>query len=247
MKKILTIDGFIYPNEERKLECINTLRWNSNIFDKIFIMAENKNNEDYWNTVINNYKIKNILVKNTDIPHPTCKQQYDFCNQNSTAKDLKFFANIDTIYTKDITKLEKLNLNNKFITFTNRSMRNSGGSYKVEDGDPLDIFNKTLELTSFGWDSYDKNSSLIRVAHCGWGWKDLKEMPEYGAMLGKPGGENKLLRQVRSCEYQVISAALICPTYHNHRSDVRTERYNERIDYAGGSGEISENEIVESI
>lgn len=245
MKKILTVDGFIYNNEERITECKNTFRWNSNLFDAIYIMCEDLNQFAFWTNVVDEYKLFNVYPEITNIQRPSCKQQMDFCNTKGDSNTLRFFANIDTLYTDSINKLKNYNFENTFFTFSNRAMRNYNGEYKPMEGDPLDVFNKTLSLDFTKFDYYSKEKpGPICVAHCGWAWIGIKETPEMGAYLGKPGGENRLLRQVRAGGYQVRSAAIICPTYHNHRSDIRTERYNERIDDAWGDGAISANEIL---
>lgn len=245
MKKILTVDGYMYDSDERKIECINTFRWNSKLFDSIYIMCEDTTQFDYWNNIKYAYNLANVITELTGIARPSCKQQMDFCNTKGCDNTLRFFANIDTIFTESINKLDIYDFEDTFFTFSNRAMRNYNGEYKPMEGDPLDVFNKTLYLDITKFDSYtNERPGPICVAHCGWAWKGIKITPEMGAYLGNPGGENKLLRQARAGGYQVKSAAIICPTYHNHRSDVRTERHDVRIDHAYGDGEISHHEII---
>jgi hypothetical protein len=125
-------------------------------------------------------------------------------------------------------------------------MRNFNNEYKPMDGDPLDVFNKTgyLDMNPKLWNNHQQSGGVWQVAHCGWGWIDKKQMPEYDAFLGNPGGENLLLNQVRDAGYLVRSAAVICRTFHNHRSDIRTERHHQRIASATDKGFITLDECL---
>jgi hypothetical protein len=246
MRKILTVDGFVYNSQERMTECSNTLIWNSNLFDEIHVMCENDLFKNFYQSLIKDKDIKNIKVHLTNKERPTCKDQIDFCNSVADDQDFKFFANLDTTFSEDLSKLKNYNFDQTFITFSNRAMRNHNNTYLPMDGDPLDVFNKTgyLNMDPTLWNNHSKEGGVWQVAHCGWAWIDKKQIPEYNAMLGNPGGENVLLRQVRAAGYKVRSAAVICRTFHNHRSDVRTDRHYNRIGGADGAGFISLDECL---
>lgn len=246
MRKILTVDGFVYNSEERMTECRNTILWNSKYFNEIHIMCENEKFKNFYDSIVKNHGKNNIHCHLTNIQRPSCKMQFDFCNSVASDTDLKFFSNLDTTFSEDINKLHSYNLENTFITFSNRAMRNFNGEYRPMEGDPLDIFNKTLELDTSDnlWQKYEHTGGVWQVAHCGWAWISKKNMGEYGAYLGNPGGENLLLHQVRDAGYAVRSAAVICRTFHNHRSDVRTERHQQRVAHAEGKGFINLGECL---
>jgi hypothetical protein len=246
MRKILTVDGFVYNSEERMQECRATTIWNSKLLDEIHIMCENEKYKDFYDGIIHENKICNVFTHITNKSRPSCKDQFDFCNSIASDNDLKFFSNLDTTYCSDITKLDSYDLADTFITFSNRAMRNFNGQYQPMDGDPLDVFNKTLELDMSDnlWQKYEHTGGVWQVAHCGWAWITKKSMPEYNAFLGNPGGENILLHQVRDSGYKVKSAAVICRTFHNHRSDIRTERHSHRVGGAEGKGFINLSECL---
>jgi hypothetical protein len=53
MKKIQVIDGFKYNTLERSEEIFNSIKWNSKIFDTIFILCENSEYYEHYKVLEN--------------------------------------------------------------------------------------------------------------------------------------------------------------------------------------------------
>ena len=228
MKKILSIDGFRYNSEERLREIKNTLEWNSKFFDVIHVWCQE--NEDYLK--FKEYDSEKICVHNLNRTEMiSMKQLYDFTNEVSNDEDFKFFTNSDTTFGEEIINFECED--NTFLLFTNRSMRDpsigqSPEGYKHSDNDGLKMFN-TQKILDRNWFMNDETiRSFVPCAHCGWAWKTKKFIAESGCFLGNQGGENCFLNKIYEAGFKPKSAAIRYPTYHNHRTNERTQRHNHR-------------------
>ena len=65
MNKIQVVDGYKYSTKERSEEIFNTIKWNSQIFDKIFILCEN---EQYFNHYL---FLQNDVIRVTNTTPPS--------------------------------------------------------------------------------------------------------------------------------------------------------------------------------
>jgi hypothetical protein len=242
MARIQIVDGFKYATKERNEEIFNTIRWNSKVFNKIFILCENQEYFEHYSPLQNDV----VRVVNTNKNSFISMQHlFNFVNQNSLPEDIKFISNIDSIYTEDFLTLD---VENDYIySFTNRSMRNpnvNGGkdhhSYVREKNDGLNLFNRDGVLDK-NWFMSDEEISYTywQVAVCGWAWKSVKPLSyEKECFQCYPQAEQCMMHCFRNSGYNLKSAAIKYPTYHNHGSNEKTE--NNRRGTMGFGGEINE-------
>lgn len=229
MKRVLSIDGFRYRTEERLKEIKNTLLWNSKFFDTIHIWCQETADYDAFVE----FNSENIVVHNLNREKMiSMKELYDFTNEVTENDDYKFFANSDTTFGEEIKNYECGD--DWFILFTNRSMRDPNvgqkpEAYKLSENDGLVLFNrdKILDKNWFQDDSTIKRFAIN--AHCGWSWKTKKIIEEGDCFLGYRGGENCFLSRVLDAGYSPKSGVLKYPTYHNHRTSEKTERFQVQV------------------
>jgi hypothetical protein len=229
MKKILSIDGFRYKSEERLNEIKNTLRWNLQFFDEIHIWCQEELDYESFLDCKNN---KTFLYNLKRVSNISMRELYNFTNSVADNNTFKFFANSDTIFGEEINNYECED--NWFILFTNRAMRNPelGQTHELgyvkSDNDGLMLFNRDGILDT-NWFHKDETTLKVNstVAHCGWSWKTIKEMnSKFDCFLGTQGGENCFLSQILAAGFEPKAGVIKYPTYHNHRTDERTERHN---------------------
>jgi hypothetical protein len=236
MKKILGIDGFKYLTDERLFEIYKTLEWNSRIFDIVLVFCQTK--EDY--NAFKKYNSEKIKVFDLNCDRISMQKLYTMVNENSDENDFKFFANSDTVFGEEFLNVSIDD--DVFMLLTNRGMINEDGKYIKSEDDALMFFNNHLILDKNKFDGNDSVSRRMHHAMCGWGWKTPKPMSnKFTCFLGNPGGENCFLREIRATGFLPKSGALIYHTYHNHRTDERTERFLTRIDNGLGDGELKIN------
>jgi len=242
MAKIQVIDGYKYNTEERSQEIFNTIKWNSKVFDKIFILCEKIEYFEHYE-FLNNEVIKVInLNKNEFI---SMQDMFEFININSLPEDIKFISNLDGIYSEKFKELEVEE--DCVYSFTNRSMRNpniNGGkdhtSYVREENDGLNIFNRDGVLDP-NWFMSDEELSFRywMNAVCGWAWKTIKPLTyERKCFQCYSQAEQCMMDTFRNSGYRLKSAAFKFPTYHNHGSNEKTENNNHRT--MGFYGAINE-------
>jgi len=226
MKRILSIDGFRYKTKERLDEIKNTLIWNSKFFDTIHIWCQE--NADY--EAFKEFDSEKIIVHNLNRDKMiSMKELYDFTNEVSNDDDYKFFANSDTTFGEKIVNYECDE--NMFILFTNRSMRDPNigqthDAYKLSENDGLVLFNRDGIIDKTWFQDDDSIRPYALNAHCGWSWKSKKPIEEGGCYLGYQGGENCFLSQIINAGFDPKAGVTKYPTYHNHRTSEKTERFN---------------------
>jgi hypothetical protein len=238
MAKIQIVDGFKYQTKERSDEIFNTIKWNSKIFDKIFILCENQEYYEHYSFLEND----TIRVINTQKESLISMQDmFDFINRNSLPEDIKFLSNLDSIYTE---KFLNFDVEDDYIySFTNRSMRNpnvNGGkdhnSYVREENDGLILFNKDSILDP-SWFMSDEEIAQVywQNAVCGWAWKTVKQLSfNQGCFQCYPQAEQCMMNTFRKSGYKLKSAAIKFPTYHNHGSNEKTEKNHQKgMPYGG--------------
>jgi len=242
MAKIQVIDGFKYQTKERSEEIFNTIKWNSKIFDKIYILCENQEFFEHYFFLQNDV----IRVINTN-KNGLISMQYmfDFVNNNSLSTDIKFISNLDSIYTE---KFHELDVEDNYVySFTNRSMRNPNvnegrdhHSYVREENDGLVMFNRDGNLDPNWFMRNDEISHVYwQVAVCGWAWKSVKPLSfDKECFQCYPQAEQCMMHCFRNSGYNLKSAAIKYPTYHNHGSNEKTE--NNRRGSMGFGGQIHE-------
>ena len=232
MKKILSIDGFRYKTKERLDEIKNTLMWNSKFFDTIHIWCQE--NSDY--DAFKEFDSEKIAVHNLDRENMiSMKELYDFTNEVSNDEDYKFFANSDTTFGEEIINYSCED--NWFILFTNRSMRDpiigqNANGYQLSENDGLILFNKDLIIDKTWFQDDDSIRNYAVNSHCGWSWKSKKLMGEGNCFLGTQGGENCFLTKIFESGFDPKVGVIKYPTYHNHRTNEKTERFDKIV---GGS------------
>jgi len=240
MSKIQILDGFKYNTEKRNDEIFNTIKWNSNIFDKIYVLCENSDYYKHYQTLQSN--VIEVINLNRD-GFVSMQEMVEFVNDKSKHDDIKFLSNLDSIFTSQINELDVED--GCVYTFTNRSMRNPNinngighESYIREDNDGLILFNRDNILDP-NW--FMKNSELVvywQNAVCGWVWKEIKELVyDKKCFQCYPQAEQCLMKTFRDTGYNLKSASIKYPTYHNHGSNEKTEN-NEH--YSGYIGIINE-------
>lgn len=238
MAKIQIVDGFKYQTKERSEEIFNTIKWNSKIFDKIFILCERLDYYEHYSFLQSN----EIRVINTQKESLISMQDmFDFINRNSLSEDIKFLSNLDSIYTEQFSNFD---VEDDYVySFTNRSMRNpnvNGGvdhhSYVREENDGLILFNRDGILDP-NWFMGDEEIGGVywQNAVCGWAWKTVKPLSfNKGCFQCYPQAEQCMMNTFRNSGYKLKSAAIKFPTYHNHGSNEKTENNRQRgMPYGG--------------
>jgi hypothetical protein len=230
-KKILSIDGFRYKSIDRLNEVKNTLRWNLQFFDEIHIWCQESLDYEAFLDCENEKTILHNLNRTNNI---SMRELYNFTNSVSSPNDYKFFANSDTTFGKEIKNYSCED--EWFILFTNRAMRNpeigqTHEAYVKSENDGLMLFNRDGILDP-NW--FHKEENILRnnslVAHCGWSWKTIKDMDDsFECYLGTQGGENCFLTQIFNSGFKPKAGVIKYPTFHNHRTDERTERHSIRV------------------
>lgn len=227
-KKILSIDGFRYKLKERLQEVKNTLMWNIQFFDEIHVWCQEEMDYESFLDCASEKIILHNLKRESPI---SMRELYNFTNSVSSPDDYKFFANSDTTFGEEIKNY--FCENDWFILFTNRAMRNpeigqTHEAYIKSENDGLMLFNRDKILDP-NWFHKDENAlrNNSLVAHCGWSWKSVKNINnEFDCFLGTQGGENCFLTQILKSGFQPKAGVIKYPTYHNHRTDERTERHS---------------------
>lgn len=242
MNKIQVVDGYKYKTKERSDEIFNTIKWNSQIFDKIFILCEN---EEYFNhyLFLQNDVIRVINTGKNDFI--SMQDMYEFVNINSLPSDIKFISNLDGIYTENFRNLD---VEEDYVySFTNRSMRNphvndgrDHNSYVRQENDGLILFNRDRILDP-NWFMKDEEimNRYWQNAVCGWAWKTTKPLVyEKKCFQCYPQAEQCMMHTFKNSGYRLKSAAIKFPTYHNHGSNEKTE--NNKHGGMGFGGQINE-------
>ena len=242
MAKIQVIDGYKYQTQERSEEIFNTIRWNQNVFDKIYILCENQEYFDHY-VFLQNEKV--IVINLNTNSFISMQSMFDFANENSQDEDIKFLTNLDSIYTEN---LNDFSVENDFVySFTNRSMRNpkinegiGHGAYVREENDGLVLFNRDGVLEP-NW--FQKDEEILKGywnnAVCGWAWKTTKKLFfEKHCFQCYPQAEQCMMHTFRNSGYELKSAAIKYPTYHNHGSNEKTE--NNKAGAMGFGGIINQ-------
>lgn len=239
MNKIQVIDGFKYKTDERNAEIFNTIKWNSKIFDKIFILCENTDYFEHFKILESD--VIQVINLNED-GFISMQRMFNFVNENSNSEDLKFLSNIDGIYTE---QFHELTIEDDCIyTFNNRSLRNpkyyngfGHSSYIREEGDGLDMFNKLgiLDPTWFMKDQELDGGNYWRKGVCGWAWRTVKNLNTDHEMCYQcyPQAEQCMMSVFRNSGYVLKNAGMKFPTYHNHGSNEKTENNKFGMDYHG--------------
>ncbi len=242
MKKIQIIDGYRYKTVERNEEIFNTIKWNSKVFDKIFILCENSEYYNHYKILEND--IINVIdyQKNSFIP---MQEMFEFVNNNSHPEDIKFLTNLDSIYTE---KFHDLDVEDDCVySFTNRSMRNPNinngighGSYVREENDGLNLFNRDNILNP-DWFMKDEEikQGYWNVAVCGWAWKTVKDLSNtQHCFQCYPQAEQCMMSAFTNNGYKLKSAAIKFPTYHNHGSNEKTDNNKQGMGFNGSITEL---------
>lgn len=227
MRKVQVVDGFKYRTQERSEEIFNTIKWNSQIFDKIFILCENQAYFEHYQFLQSD--VIRVINLNKD-NFISMQEMFEFVNQNSLPEDIKFLSNLDSIYTD---QFHELDVEDDYVySFTNRSMRNpnvNGGmdhtSYVRDENDGLILFNRDgiLDPNWFMKDSEISNR-YWQTAVCGWAWKTVKTLSyERKCFQCYPQAEQCMMNMFTRSAYRMKSAAIKFPTYHNHGSNEKTE------------------------
>lgn len=229
MRRILSIDGFRYKTSDRLNEIKNTLRWNSQFFDLIHVWCQET--LDYEKFV--EFNSDKIIVHNLNRGEMiSMKDLFDFTNQVSEDDDYKFFANSDTTFGEEIVNYSCPD--DWFILLTNRSMRDPNIGHKPEgyhlsENDGLMLFNRDGILDKNWFQNDESIGPYAITSHCGWSWKTKKEINEGKCYLGTQGGENCFLTQIFRAAYKPKAGVLKYPTYHNHRTNEKTERFQSWV------------------
>lgn len=248
--KIIGYDGFHYNGNQKRLnEIFNTIRWNTKFFDKIIIFFKSKEDANIYESLKNEKNIEfKILPKNrSDL---NMQDLFHLINENSQLNDIKCFANLDTIFSSswNTVSIE----NDVFILLTNRTTEDGsadGGINKPSWTEGLDLFNHKgiLDPTKFVNYNDPNLPKTIKdrwlLAQCGWAWKTIKAI-QGKSFLGTRGAEHAFLREIRKAGYKPLSGALKYPTYHNHCSNIRTDKQFSTVDYAQGDGRLYSHEIL---
>lgn len=228
MRKIQIVDGYKYNTKERMNEIFNTILWNSKIFDKIFIVCEKP---EYYNS----YKfIESDIVEVVNLNKNefiSIQEMFEFLNTHTSPDDIKFLSNIDSIYTEKIKTIE---VENDFVySFTNRSLRNpniNDGfghiSYVRSENDGLVMFNRdnVLDPTWFEKDEELLSRGAWAIAVCGWAWKTVRPLIyDEACFQCYPQAEQCMMTTFTNSGYNLKSAAIKFPSFHNHGSDEKTE------------------------
>jgi hypothetical protein len=227
MNKIQVIDGYKYQTPERSQEIFNTIKWNSKIFDKIFILCENSEYFDHY-SFLQDDTIRVINTRKNEFI--SMQDMFDFANANSLAEDIKFLSNLDSIFTKQFNSLD---VEEHYVySFTNRSMRNpyvnegrDHHSYVRAENDGLILFNRDGNVDP-NWFMRDEEIShrYWQNAVCGWAWKTVKPLNfEKSCFQCYPQAEQCMMHAFRVSGYNLKSAAIKFPTYHNHGSNEKTQ------------------------
>ena len=242
MRKIQIVDGFKYKTSERSEEIFNSIKWNSKIFNTIFILCENL---EYYNhyKVLENDTIKVINYNSNEFI--SMQEMFEFVNDNSNPEDIKFLSNLDSIYTK---QFHNFDIESDYVySFTNRSMRNPNindgkdhNSYVRDKNDGLILFNRDGILDP-SWFMRDEEVSknYWQVAVCGWAWKTIKPLIfSRKCFQCYPQSEQCLMETFSNSGYKLKSAAIKFPTYHNHGSNEKTENNKQSMGFNGSINEL---------
>ena len=205
-------------------------------------MCENKEYFDHF-IVLQNDVIRVINTRKESLL--SMQNLYDFVNQNSLPEDIKFFSNIDSIYTENF---HNFSVEDDYVySFTNRSMRNPNinegrdhQSYVRDENDGLTLFNRDGILDP-NWFMRDEEIRHVywQAAVCGWAWRTVKKLSfEKECFQCYPQAEQCMMHCFRNSGYNLKSAAIKYPTYHNHGSNEKTE--NNRRGSMGFGGQINE-------
>lgn len=242
MKKIQVVDGFKYRTVERSEEIFNTIKWNSKIFDIIFILCENSEYYEHYKVLESNTVIVIDYNKNELI---SMQEMYRFVNHNSNPEDIKFLTNLDSIYTE---QFHNFNVEDDYVySFTNRSMRNPNinegrghVAYVREENDGLMLFNRDGILDS-NWFMKDEelHNGYWQGAVCGWAWKTVKPLIfNHKCFQCYPRAEQCMMETFTKSGYKLKSAAIKFPTYHNHGSNEKTENNKQGMGFNGSIDEL---------
>ena len=248
--KIVGYDGFTYSNNPIRLnEIVNTLRWNIKYFDKMFIFC--KNEEDlsiYANFNLGPKAFLEIFPEG--LTELSMQDLFNLINKRSQPEDLKCFLNLDT--TMSDAWLNAAIDDDVFMFFTNRTTEDgsaTGGVGNLSWTEGLDLFNQKGILDSTKFMNYNDPNLPSTIygrwffAQCGWSWKTVKPLSEK-TFLGFRGAEHAFLRDVRNAGYKARSGALKYPTYHNHGSNIRTDKQLSIIDSAVDGGRLFPEEVL---
>lgn len=226
-RKIHNIDGYRYKSAERLSEVKNTLKWNTQWFDEIHVWCQEK--LDY--EAFKDMESEKVILHDLDRLEPISMQDlYNFANSVSNPEDFKFFANSDTTFGPKIVDYDCPE--NYFIIFSNRSMRDPSigqgpDAYKHSENDGLVLFNRDGVLDPNWFQNDDSIRPMSLAGHCGWSWKTPKVMNSVSpCYLGTQGGENCFLNYILSSGFDPRLGVVKYPTYHNHRTNERTNRHN---------------------
>jgi len=248
--KIIGYDGFNYNgNEVRLNEIFNTIKWNQKIFDKILIFFHKPDDLNLYKQFqgVPNIDLR-MLPENT--PDLSMQDLFNLVNNNSQPEDIKCFSNLDSIFTESWNNVTIAD--DVFMFLTNRSTEDGspdGGVGKPSWTEGLDLFNQQgiLDPTKFvNYNDPNVPSTIYGrwfFAQCGWSWKTVKPIAGK-AFLGHRGAEHVFLREVRNAGYKAMSGALKYPTYHNHASNIRTDRQMSIVDSAVNTGRLYPQEVL---
>jgi hypothetical protein len=243
MRKIQVIDGYKYNTQDRSDEIFNTIKWNSKIFDKIFILCENTEYYEHY-VVLQNEVIEVINLNQNNFI--SMQEMFEFINKNSSSDDIKFLTNLDSIFTE---RFKEIDVEDGYVySFTNRSMRNpniNGGigheSYVRDENDGLVIFNRD-GIVDPKWFQKDEEMMVnyIHNAVCGWAWKTVNNLTYTDECFQcYPEAEQCLMFTFRNSGYRLKSAAIKYPTFHNHGSNEKTPNNTHRgVNYKQSIEEI---------
>lgn len=247
--KIIGYDGFTYGGNEKRLnEVFNTIRWNTKFFDRILIFFQSTADILVYNS-LKFFKNVEFILLPENTPDLSMQDLFNLVNQNSHNDDIKCFSNLDTIFSDTWNSI--VIEDDVFLLLTNRTTEDgsiNGGVDKPSWTEGLNLFNQkgVLDPTKFvNYNDPNLPSTLHGrwcVAQCGWAWKTIK--PLGGKFfLGTRGAENGFLIEIRKAGYLPRSGALKYPTYHNHCSDIRTNKKLISVNVCS-DGCIKSNEVL---
>jgi hypothetical protein len=242
MKKIQVIDGFKYNTLERSEEIFNSIKWNSKIFDTIFILCENSEYYEHYK-VLENDTI-NVIDYNKN-EFISMQEMFEFVNNNSLPEDIKFLSNLDSIYTE---QFHNLDVEDDYVySFTNRSMRNPNvnegkdhNSYVRQENDGLILFNRD-GIVNPNWFMRDEElrTGYWQNAVCGWAWKTVKPLTDTQKCFQcYSQAEQCMMFTFTNSGYRLKSAAIQFPTYHNHGSNEKTDNNKRGMSFHGSITEL---------
>lgn len=233
MIKCLFYNGFSYSSPHRMWEIHNTIKWNSKIVDKILICCHT--NKDYLGyQILDDY---NSTISTILIPPPQFEMDislqdiFKLANTFFHDENIKIFANLDIILSEQFKDL--VVEDDTMMLFTDRN------SYEVESpstgwkpltgANGLKKFNNEFILDSSQFIDYNKEAKdRLSNSYSTWAWKTPKEIP--GNLLpGWDNAEGNFLYNLRTAGYKICSGTLLYPTYHNHLSAVKTERFQTNV------------------